>query len=621
MVYVEYNTSKRQEISYGIDVVESLSHDGYTYLPFAPFTTVYPSSALYPISDLTTESNQYDYLLRFIAGRSYPYGNYYFEYDGKYYLFTTAIQKGTKIYFSIEEELPEGETEWQEVPFLTAEGYYQSKEILPVYDTLELNKSGNELTFSNVKADFGIRDMEQLPMAFQEIRIWQGELIGEDDLSECELKYTGFLDQASLTQKHTDEDECDIELTLLSPMNLTTKRYVSVSGTYKTNELFYLIFEPLINDGFNLERINMDDRAISVNYYLETIETIMNDLSNKLNIFWNIDSQKNIHINDIIKLLGQEPKMSITTEKVEGLYEMKPIIENNGYFNTINIKNARLYTSGANQEILEIMKLISGGTQTFVNPIDFGSNGASRVCLNNNTTNCTILSITGQNGQILYEITYDIDDDEIILPSGVVYNDGDTENATLILERDSFFKNLITGIEWKGTTQNIRAIESDTMLKYQLFRVTNSNEIYKCSQFLTDSGIIETTIDVNESWFTYTELVEYCSNLMTSNANNTAKVELSFDKDYSFEIGDKIRINRPAFFINGDFVITEINETQSHYDSYNCQIVAQNNKLQANYIDIFRKSISEENEAKYDSINVIEYASDEIIENYGVYDN
>lgn len=620
MVYVEYNTSKREKIEYGIDVVESLSHDGYTYLSFAPLTTVQPNINLYPVSDLTTENNEYDYLLRFVANKSYPYGNYYFEYDNKYYLFTTQIRKGTKIYFSIEEDLPEGETEWQEVPFLTAESYYQSKEILPVYDTLELNKSGNELTFSNVKADFGIRSMEQLPMAFQEIRIWQGELKGNDDLSECELKYTGFLDKASLTQKHTDEDECDIELTLLSPMNLTTKRYVSVSGTYKTDELFYLIFEPLINDGFNLEKINMDSRTISVNYYLETIETIMNDLSNKLNIFWSIDSQKSIYINDIIKLLGQEPKMTITSGKIEGLYEMKPIIENNGYFNTINVKNARIYTSGTNQQILEVMKLISGETQTFVNPIDFGVNGASRVCLNNNTTNCTILSITDENGQILYEITYDIDNGDIVLPSGVVYNDGDTENATLILERDSFFKNLITGMQWKGTTQNIRTIESDTMLKYQLFRVTNSNEIYKCSQFLTDSGIIEKTIDVNESWFTYTELVEYCSNLITSNANNTAKVELSFDKDYGFEIGDKIRINRPAFFINGDFVITEINETQSHYDSYNCQIVAQNNKLQANYIDIFRKSISEENEAKYDSINVIEYASDEIIENYGVYD-
>lgn len=621
MVYVEYNTSKRQEISYGIDVVESLSHEGYTYLSFAPLTIAHPSSSLYPIDDLTTENNQYDYLLRFVANRSYPYGNYYFEYDNKYYLFTSEIRKGTKIYFSIEQELPEGETELQEIPYLYAEGYYQSKEVLPVYDTLELNKSGNELTFSTVKADFGIRDMEQLPMAFQEIRIWQGNLIGEDDLSECELKYTGFLDKAELTQKHNDNDECDIELSLLSPMNLTTKRYVSINGTYNTDELFYLIFEPLINDGFNLSRINIDLKTVSVNYYIETIETIMNDLSNKLNIYWSIDSSKNIYISDIVKLLGQEPKMTITTEKVEGLYELKPVIENNGYFNTINVKNARVYKTGNNQEILEIMKLISGETQHFVNPIDFGINGASRVCKNNNTTSCTILSITNQNGQVLYEITYNFGDNTINLPQGVVFNDGDTENATLILERDSFFKNLITGMQWKGTTQNIRLIESDTMLKYQLFKVTNSNEIYKCSQFLTDSGIIEATIDVNESWFTDTELVDYCSNLMTSNANNTAKVELSFDKDYGFEIGDTIRINRPKFFINGDFVITEISETHSHYDYYDCHITAQNNKLQSNYIDIFRKSISEENEVKYNNLNVIEYVSDEIIENYGVYED
>lgn len=615
MVYVEYNTSKRQKTEYSIEVTESSTYDGYTLLPFAPFTTIQPSSTTFPSDNLVNIESEIYYLLRFKAIKKYTEGNYAFEYNGKYYLFNAEIPKDYTLYFyTIEYE--SGLIE----PNLLAEGYIQMKEVLPVYDALEFNKSSNELTFSTIKADYGIRTMDKLPMAYQEIRIWQGNLIGEDDLSECELKYTGFLDKAELTQKHNDEDECDIEFTLLSPMNITTKRYVSVSGTYKTNELFNLIFEPLINDGFNLKKINMESKTITVNYYLETIETIMNDLSNKLNIFWNIDSQKNIYVNDIIKLLGQEPKMIISNEFVEGLYEMKPIIENNGYFNTINVKNARLYASGLNHELLEVMKLISGETLTFVNPIDFGLNGAFRVCLNNNTTNCTILSIRDQDGRILYEITYDTTENKIVLPRGVAYSDGDTENATLILERDNFFKNLITGMQWKGTTQSISSIKSDTMLKYQLFRVTNSNEIYKCSQFLTNSGIIETTIDVNESWFTYLELIEYCSNLMTSNANNTSKVELSFDKDYGFEIGDKIRINRPRFFINGDFVITEINETQSYYDSYNCQIVAQNNKLQANYIDIFRKSISEENEAKYNSINVIEYASDEIVETYKVYE-
>lgn len=616
MVYVEYNTSKRQKTEYSIEVTESNTYDGYTLLPFASLTAIQPSNTIFPSDNLVNIESEIYYLLRFKAIKNYPKDKYAFEYGGKYYLFEAEIPKDYTLYFyTIEYE--GGIIE----PNLLAEGYIQMKEILPVYDTLELNKSGNELTFSNIKADYGIREKWQLPMAFQEIRIWQGNLIGDSNLSECELLYTGFLDSASLTQKHTDEDECDIELTLLSPMNLTTKRYVSINGTYTTDEAFRLIFEPLINDGFNLTRINVNSKTISLNYYLETIETIMNDLSNKLNIYWTIDSKKNIKIVDIIKLLGQEPKLEITTDFTEGLYELKPVIKNNGYFNTINVKNARLYTTGENQELLEIMKLINGETSHFVNPIDFGVNGAYRTCFNNNTSKCTILKVLAQNEQVLYEIEYNVGDDTITLPQGVVFNDEDTENATLILERDSFFKNLITGFQWKGTTQNISSIKSDTMLKYQLFRITNANEISKCSQFITDSGIIETTIDVNEGWYTFMEMVNYCDSLMMSNANNTASVELSFDKDYKFEIGDTIRINRPKFFIEGDFVITEIQETKSGYDSYDCHILAQNNKLQANYIDIFRKSISEENEAKYSSINVIEYTTDEIVETHKVYED
>lgn len=614
MVYVEYNTSKKRKTEYSIEITESSAYDGYTLLPFSPTLALHPSEDLYPTSNLNYTQDEIYYLLRLKAIKTYPYGKYAFEYNGNYYLFEAEIPKDYTLYFyTIEYE--GGVIE----PNLLVEGYIQSKEILPVYDTLQLDKNGNELTFSEVKADYGVRNMSQLPMALQEIRIWQGELIGTDDLSECELIFTGFLDKASVTQKYNDTDECDLILSLLSPINLTTKRCVSINGTYDISELFYLIFEPLIDDGFTLERINVDSKTITVNYYLETIETIMNDLSNKLNIYWSIDNKKIIRISDIIKLLGQEPKMIIENGKVEGMYKLMPVIENNDYFNTINIKNARLYITGENQDLLEIMKLTNNETNHFVNPIDFSTNGGNRVCLNKNTTKCTILQILDQNGRILYDIEYNLGDATINLPSGVVYSDGDTENATLILERDSFFKNLITGFQWKGTTQNISVIKSDTMLKYQLFRVTNSNEISKSSQFITDSGIIEKTIDVNESWFTYSELIEYCNSLMTSNSNNTASVELAFDKDYNLDIGDTIRINRPEFFIEGDFVITEMQEQISHYDSYDCQIKAQNSKLQANYIDIFRKQMSEENEAKYDSVNVVEYANDEIIEKYDVY--
>lgn len=620
MVFVEYNTSKRYSVEDVIDNIRiSDTSEDYELLPFVPFFDIHPSENIFPMQNVSNVNTKENYLLRFTPIKTYGYGKYCIEYENKFYLFEYNIRKGTNLYFYFFEYIDEqDETHFE--PNILVKGYWQAKEVLPVYDVLELNKSGSDITFSNIKADFGIRSMSQLPMALQEIRIWKGELLDGEDLSESELLYTGFLDKASLTQKYKNEDECDIELTLLSPKNITTKRYVSINGTYTTDEAFNLIFQPLINDGFQIKTIDVEKKNISVNYFLENIETIMNDLSNKLNLFWTIDNKKNIYITDIIKLLGKNPKLTINeNDNIEGLYELRPVIENNNYFNCINVKNARIYTSANDEEVLEIMKLVKDQSMEFVNPIDFNITGCKRVCYNNNAYRCSILTIYNEEGDILYDVSYEEGDDKIQLPEGMVWSDGDTENATIILKRDNFFKNLVTGIEWKGRTTEIDHIKTDTMLKYQVFKFTNSNEVNKCSQLITDSGLIETTIDVNESWFTFNELVEYCSNKMTANSNNVASVEISIDKNYDLDIGDIIRIDKQDFFINGDFVITEISEQISGYDSYDCHIVAQNNKLQENYIDIFRKEIQEENEVKYQNTNIIEFISEEVIESYGVY--
>lgn len=617
MVYVEYNTTKKRENDFEVGITESNTQQDHMLLPFAPISNIRPNENIYPSGNMG--SVDIDYLLRFAPTKTYPYGKYCFKYDNKYYLFERNIRKDETLYFRFAEYYDDEDNLITE-PELLGKGSFQGKEILQVYDVLELNKSGSETTFSTVKADFGIRGMEQLPMAFQEIRIWKGELIGEDDLSECKLIYTGYLDNAQLTQKHTSDDECDIEISLISPKNIATKRSVSINGTYSIKNALNIIFQPLINDGFKLKEVNIDDRNISVNYFLETIETIMNDFSNQYNLFWTIDSNKNIFVNNIIKLLGKNPKMIINDEEdIEGLYELRPTIKNNNYFNTINVKNARIFTTAYDKEILEIMKLIKDKTMTFVNPIDFGINSCKRVCENNNKSTCTLLSIYDDDGNILYDVSYEVGDKNITLPSEMVWDDGDTEDATIILKRDSFFKTLVTGIEWKGATQKVYNIKTDTMLKYQVFRFTNSNEINKCSQFLTNSGIIETTIDVNEGWFTYNEMVEYCNNMMTANSNNVVSVELSIDKDYNLDVGDTIRINKPDFFIVGDFIITEIKEQISGFDNYDCHITAQNSQIQENYIDIFRKQKKEENEVKYQNTNIIEYISEEVIENYGIY--
>ena len=228
--------------------------------------------------------------------------------------------------------------------------------------------------------------------------------------------------------------------------------------------------------------------------------------------------------------------------------------------------------------------------------------------------------VNGPDGYITEAVETYPSDTEVVLPQGWAWEDDNNENAKLVLKRDSFFSNLVTGFTWQGEdTIWLENMTSDKVLKYELFRLTNISEVNKCIGKITDSGIIENTIDVNESWFTHTELIDYCNSLIGANAVNTTTVDISFDKNYNLDIGDTIRINEPNFFIEGDFVITDINEKKYGYNEYDCHIVAKNNKLLENYIDIFRKDKLEEDEDKYDRLNVFEYISEEIVENYNVY--
>lgn len=605
MVYVEYNNSKPVRTTYEINITESEERGDYELLPFSPQNVMYPTSST--LLDQVTEEE--DFLLRLIAIKTYYNNNYCLYYDGNYYQFKAEIKKNDIVYFKEED----GEF------ILEVDSYSQNKVILPVFDTIEITRSGNEISFSSIKADYGLRTMNDLPMAYQEIRIWDGELIGTSDLSNCELIYTGYLDNVSVTQKHNETDECDIEFNLISPMSLTTRKSLILVGTYKVKDLLQEVLTPLVNDGYQIGTVLVKDGEITVSYYLETLETILNDLSNKLNIFWTIDEKKKIYVYDIDSLFSKEPVLTIDdNNNLEGLYELKPSIENNNYFNTINIKNARIYRTQRNKALLDVMKLINDEELELTNPIDFGTNGASRVCSNNETDSCTILKIVNSSNTTLYDIKYQ--NGQIVLPSGVVFSDEDTEGATMILKRDSFFKNLVIEIEWKGSTQSLKVIESDTVLNYEIFKYFNSQEIDKSAGYLTDSGIIEETIDANESWFTYNEIVDYCNNLIIANSKITANVDLSVDENYNLKVGDLIRINKPEFFVSGDFVITEVSETISGYNGYDCQVKAQNNKLQSNYIDIFRKKELEQEESKYNKVNFVNYITEGITQKQGIYE-
>lgn len=614
MIRLEYNLKKDREIRESINYkVNTSLPTGYTFLQLQkesasqPLTNAYPLSLKYPIS----QNNNF----KFIANKTYSQKKFYFNYNNQFIVFETDIRINDTIEF-------DGSN-------LIKGHIIQNRKILRVFDEFVLKKSSQNVEFSEIDVDFYNSVKEELPYKMQEVRIFEGDFKDEEDIVNGNLLFVGYVDDYELTSETNFREDATLKLSLLSPLALATKRYMSINGNYNTIELINLLFEPLINDGFTIKETNIVDKQISVNYFINTIEEIANDLSNKLNFFWYIDEYKQIYLIDITSLFSQMPVISFNNDsKIKGLYSITPKIENNNYFNTINIKNARVYCVGVSRStsmnyptnyfpILNNLTLNTDDDITFNSPIDMSITGLETLCSEQQTGNPSliVLSLTGSN--VNYNIGYYQGQGTLELPNGVVFDDEDTDGATIILKRDSMFKSLITGFTWKGGKVSLTEIWSDCMLKYQVFRMTDSIEIEKCKGIISDSGIVESTVDVNEKWFTKRELIDYCRNLISSNNNQISELEMCFDEDYGFKVGDLINVNMPRFFIKSTFIITSIQET---IDSFKKDFVIEmaNSNITENYIDLFRSSKTQEDDEKYDILNIVEYSNEEIVERYEV---
>ena len=611
MAYIEYNLKQDEQIIENINYTISESINNYTFLQFQKQNASYPSNSSYPSSTKYPVSQKKE--LKLIATQTYSSKKFYFNYNNQFVLFETNIRKNDILIF-------DGTT-------LTKETILENVKRLNLLDSFSLSKSSQNVEFSNLKVDFTDGIKEELPFVLQEIKIFDGII---ENAETNRLLYTGFVDDYKLPEIKNFTERVFIELAVLSPMSLATKRYISLSGNYETVELINLLFEPLINDGFVLEKVDIDSKNIQVNYFVQTIESIANDLSNKLNFFWYIDENKKIYVINIEKMFNNYPNFEITEkEKIFGLQSITPTLQSNGYFNTINIKNARVYCTGVSRStpmiyptnyfsILNNLTLNTDDEITFNSPVDMSITGLETLCSEQQTGNPSliVLSLTGQN--ISYNIGYYKGQGVLELQNGIVFDDEDTDGATIILKRDSMFKNLVTGFTWKGSRVSLTEIWSDCMLKYQVFKMMNSTEIEKCKGIISNSGVIENTIDVNEKWFTKRELIEYCRNMMSSNSNQITDVQLKIKNiDYDLKIGDLIRINMPKFMINDNFIITSIKSNYS-LNSKDFTIDTKNSKLTDSYIDLFRSTETQEDDEKYDISNIIEYSDEGIIESYEV---
>lgn len=510
---------------------------------------------------------------------------------------------------------------------------YNNNKAFDILNKYSFKTSNNEVTFNDITIDFTDGTLADIPYKYQEIKIRRAE--NGNDILNGEIVFTGYLDDIKLSDMKLYKEDREITLTLLSPLKMATKRNVSLIGTYRIKTAITRIIQPLIDDGFTLKELNVPDGQITVNYVLETVENCMNNIGSKRNIFWYINEKKEIFINSIDYLFGLIPAKKISDETEEkGLLKIQPKISNIDYANIINFKNVRLIYSQRNSSIDGTIKdgypiisiektLKKGDTVTFDNPIII-----DETTLRDRRKEMQEDSYDGQyyafslimresdNPFKSYKIGLEAEKYEINKDIGFSNDEG--EEKKIVLQRDSFFTNLITGFKWNGEQAVIVEISSNTALRYTTMRFMYSAEINKLKGIISESGQIEKTVDFNEKWTTLEQLINYARSLMTQNSNIINQVELQYDENPNLKIGDIVEINEPDFYIQGKFAVKDINYTFINELDQDWKITLKSADLISTYIDMFRPIEKEENKKSIDTVVLSEFIEENIKERHTV---
>lgn len=518
--------------------------------------------------------------------------------------------------------------------------------------------SNNEVSFNDIKIDFTGHSFADIPYKYQEIKIIEAE--NEESIKNGEVIFTGFLDNIKLSDMKNEEEEREMTLTLLSPLNLATKRTATLVGTYNVETAIMKVLQPLFDDGFILKEINITKGQITVNFLIETVENCMNCIGAKRNIFWYINEKKEIFVYSIDYLFGL-PISKTINGKEEGLIKLQPTIENIDYANVINFKNVRLIYSQANSSYTEDYKeplgypimtteknIKNGDTISFDNPIIVDEkylreqgkilvnapagerpnaiyNFKLVVELSDETVKTYSIGIDLKDGQSNYDGYIESGDNpslnqgEYLTTGSISFSDQSGTEGEIVLQRDSFFSNLITGFKWNyNSNATIKTIQSDTALRYAKIKFLYSAEINKLKGIISDSGQIEKTVDYNEKWTTLPQLIEYARSLITQNSNTVNQINIKYDVDPKLKIGDIIKIDMPKFYTQGKFAVKEISYNYNNEIDQEWEIIAKNADLISTYIDMFRPVEKEETQKDINSIILSEYVEERLNETHTI---
>ena len=243
-----------------------------------------------------------------------------------------------------------------------------------IINSVQINKSSREVTYSDLTLDFSKCTIDDLPYAQQEVSIYD---------KKDNLKFIGFVSDYKLPELNkVVTPKKEFGLSLYSPRQLATKRTVTIIRTAKLTDIINQSLAPLFSDGFVLNEINVPDKTITVKLISRTVEEALNYFSNKYSLYWNIDELKNITVNSIEYQFNKPAVKSINInnykQEINGMISITPSVENIDYGNIINVKNARIFYESLATEGLNVT-LNSGDRIDFENPLDISLATAQRI--------------------------------------------------------------------------------------------------------------------------------------------------------------------------------------------------------------------------------------------------
>ena len=256
-----------------------------------------------------------------------------------------------------------------------------------------------------------------------------------------------------------------------------------------------------------------------------------------------------------------------------------------------------------------------GDSIEFNYPVSLSKQVAKQIIEEESIDVCTLLTIIKSDYAAEVNIAYNKNTGNIQTEGSVTYSDTEGDEGTFVLQRDSFFKDLITGFKYNGEDNlTIVGVNSYSALRYIKMKFIHSAEINKLKGVISDSGQIEKTVDANETWFTLQELTEYARSLLVQDTNEVNSVVLKYDQNTNLKIGDIVNIELPAFYTEGKFAVKKIQYQYENELEQLWTITLQNSDLLNNYIDMFRPAQSQETETQNESLVISEFIEEKINE-------